>query len=192
MANFCDENNEETKDDKMSAGLQMKLLEKRKILIAEAVDSKTAHRVIAELLYMKALDSEKPVEIYVNSPGGEISSGMAIYDMIRHIDVPVTIIATGLCASIATIIFVAVPKPMRKSLPNTRFLIHQPLAGFKGTATELSIHANEILRTRKHINGLLSEACDQPIEKIDKDTNRDYWMTAEDALEYGLVGEITK
>lgn len=190
MANFCDENNEEKKDEKIGASLQTKLLENRKILIAEAVDSKTAHRVIAELLYMKALDSEKAIEIYVNSPGGEISSGMAIYDMIRHIGVPVTIIATGLCASIATIIFVAVPRPMRKSLPNTRFLIHQPLAGFKGTATELEIHANEILRTRKHINGLLSKACDQPIEKIDKDTNRDYWMTAEDAVEYGLAGEI--
>lgn len=190
MTYFCDENNEEKKDGKLGSGLQAKLLEDRKIIIAEGVDSKTAHRVMAELLYMKALDSEKAIEIYINSPGGEISSGMAIYDMIRHIGIPVTTIATGLCASIATIIYVAVPKDMRKSLPNTRFLIHQPLAGFKGTATELEIHANEILRTRRHVNQILSKACDQPIEKIDKDTNRDYWMTAEDAVEYGLAGEI--
>jgi len=189
VTHFCNDNDEQN-EKKLPSNLQSRLLDDRKILIAEGVDSKTAHRVMGELLYMKSNNPDKAIEIYINSPGGEISSGMAIYDMIRHINVPVTIVAAGLCASIATIIYVAVPAENRKSLPNTKFLIHQPLAGFKGTATELEIQANEILKTRNHVNQILSKACKQPIEKIDKDTNRDYWMTAEDAVEYGLAGEI--
>ena len=187
---LSEEECKEEKRESMPSSLQMKLLESRKVLIAEPIEAKTAHRVMAELLYLQACDAEAPVEVFINSPGGEISSGLAIYDMLRHINVPITTIAAGLAASIASIIYVAAPKENRKSFPNARFLIHQPLAGFRGTASDLEIHAQEILRTRKHVNEILAKATGQPYEKIDNDTNRDYWMTAEEAEEYGLVGTI--
>ena len=176
--------------DPMPSSIQIKLLEARKVIIAEPIEARTAHRVMAELLYLQVMDPTAPVDIYINSPGGEISSGLAIYDCLRHMGFPLRTVAAGLTASIATIIYVAAPRPSRCSLPNTRFLIHQPLAGFKGCASDLEIHANEIVRTKRHVNGILADATGQSMEKIDRDTNRDYWMTAEEALEYGLVGEI--
>jgi len=188
---LCDDDEPTTEQrNAMPGGLQLKLLENRKVIIAEPIEAKTAHRVMAELLYLQAVDAEAPIEVYVNSPGGEISSGLAIFDTIRHIGPPVTMVAAGLAASIATVIYVAVPRERRKTMPNARFLIHQPLAGFRGTASDLEIHAQEILRTRKHVNGILADATGQPLDKIDKDTNRDYWMTAEEARDYGLVGEV--
>jgi ATP-dependent Clp protease protease subunit len=186
------EGHEECGAAKPPRGLAMKLLDARKLIIGEAIEAKTAHRVLAELLYLQAKDPKAPVEVYINSPGGEISSGLAIYDALRHVRLPVTTIAAGLTASIATIIFVAAPKGSRKSLPNARFLIHQPLAGFRGSATDLEIQTKEILRSRQHVNGILSRATGHPMEKIDKDTNRDYWMTAEEAQEYGLVDAILR
>ena len=132
------------------------------------------------------------INLYLNSPGGEVNSGFAIYDTIRFLSSDVRIINTGLCASIATIINIAAKKQHRFSMPNCKFLIHQPLipGQIYGQASDIEIHAREILKTRQKINELLSKECGQPLAKVEKDTTRDYWMNAGEALEYGLVTKI--
>lgn len=173
-------------------GLAEKLLKTRQFLLTGGVDSKLARSVIGTLLGLEADDPEKPITIYMNSPGGSVNDGFAIYDTIRFIKAPVRIVCTGLAASIATIILIATPKKYRLTLPNTRLLIHQPLIPMQvfGPASDLEITANEILKTRERINVMLAEACEQPLERVTKDTQRDYWMNAEHALEYGLVSRI--
>ena len=170
---------------------EQRLLDTRSIFISEGIDAKVARRIISHLL---VLDEEKgkPVTVYLNSPGGEINSGFAIFDTIRYINSPVRIVNAGLCASIATIINIAAPKDRRYSLPNAKFLIHQPLimGQVEGQASDLEITAKEILKTREKINKFLAEECGQPIEKIAEDTIRDFWMTAEEALDYGLISKI--
>ncbi len=166
------------------------LLDSRTLFLGSEVNPKLAQKVISELLYLEAKDTEAPITMYINSPGGEISSGLAIFDMIRHIKPEVTCICAGLTASIATIILVAAPKGCRKALPNARILIHQPLGGFRGQASDIEIHAREMLKTKKHVNGILASATEQDLERIEKDTNRDYWMSPVEAKEYGLIDEI--
>lgn len=186
-------NNNGSLDQLLSLSEQSRLLEHRAIFISEGVNSAVAKRVVANLLWLDA-EAQKPITLYVNSPGGEVNSGFAIYDTMRFIKSEVKVINAGLCASIATIINIAVKRGNRLSLPNTRFLIHQPLimGQIYGQASDLEIHANEIIKTRNKINELLAEACKQPLEKVAKDTIRDYWMTAEEALEYGLIDRIVK
>jgi ATP-dependent Clp protease, protease subunit len=169
-----------------------KLFDQRALFISEPVTSKMAKGVISELIALDAHSPSKPIRLYLNSPGGEVNSGFAIFDTIRFIKAPVTIINTGLCASIATVINVAVPKNRRFSMPNARFLIHQPLIPGQvyGQASDLEITAKEILKTRDKINQLLSKETGTPLEKVAKDTIRDYWMSATDAQEYGLVGRV--
>ena len=169
-----------------------KLMENRTIIISEGIDSKVAKKVVGQLLTLEHENSKKPIHIFLNSPGGEVNSGYAIFDTVRFISSPVSMITSGLCASIATVINVAVPKERRYSLPNSKFLIHQPLIGgqVRGQASDLEITANEIMKTRTKINKLLAESCSQPLEKVEKDTNRDYWMDATESLEYGLIGKI--
>lgn len=169
-------------------------LASRTVIISEGVNSAVAKRVVSELLTFEADKPNTPITLYVNSPGGEVNSGFAIYDTIRFISSPVRIVATGLCASIATVIFVAADKKNRFSTPNTKFLIHQPLIGGQiyGQASDLEITAREILKTRQKINDLLSKECGQPLDKVEKDTTRDYWMNASEALEYGLVTKIVE
>lgn len=171
---------------------EMKLLERRKVFLSEAVTAKVAKRIIGDLL---ALDSDKPGEpitLYINSPGGEVNSGYAIFDVIRFIKSPVTIVNAGLCASIATVINVAAKKERRFSMPNAKFLIHQPLIPGQvyGQASDLEITAREILKTREKINKLLAKETGTDISKVEKDTVRDYWMNAQEAVEYGLVSKI--
>jgi ATP-dependent Clp protease protease subunit len=168
-----------------------RLLDNRTIIISEGIDSEVARRVIGGLVTLEARGVE-PITIYQNSPGGEVNSGFAIFDMIRFIKSPVRIVNTGLCASIATVINCAVKREFRYSTPNCKFLIHQPLISgvVRGQASDLEITAKEILKTREKINQLLSEECKQPIDRVEKDTTRDYWMDAQEALEYGLVTKI--
>ena len=170
---------------------QQRLLEARSIFISEGIDADVARRVISDLLILDE-QSNETVNVYLNSPGGEINSGFAIFDTIRYVQSPVRIINAGLCASIATIINISVPKEQRYSLPNARFLIHQPLimGQVEGQASDLEITAKEILKLREKINKLLAEACGQAIERVAEDTTRDYWMTAQEALDYGLVNKI--
>lgn len=170
-----------------------KLLESRTLFMSEPVTSSTARKIVTDLLTLDSTSSD-PIYFYINSPGGEVNSGFAIYDTIRFIKSPVTIVSAGLCASIATIINIAVPKERRCSLPNSRFLIHQPLISGQvyGQASDIEITATQILKTRERLNQLLAEACDQSFDKIHEDTTRDFWMSAEESVEYGLIGKIVK
>ena len=171
--------------------LNAQLQKSRTIMISEGVNAQTTQKVVSALLLMDEEDT-KPIKLFINSPGGEVNSGFAIFDTIRFIKSPVYVVNSGLCASIATIINVAVPAKRRFSLPNSRFLIHQPLISgqVQGQASDIEITANEILKTREKINRILSQECQQKFEKVEEDTLRDYWMTAQEALEYGLIGKI--
>ncbi len=171
---------------------EVKLLERRCIFISEAITAKTAKRYISDFLALEHDKPGEPITLYLNSPGGEVNSGFAIFDTIRFISSPVTIINTGLCASIATVINVAAKKERRFSMPNAKFLIHQPLIPGQvyGQASDLEITAREILKTREKINKLLSKETGTSLDKVEKDTIRDYWMNAQEAVEYGLVSKI--
>ncbi|RYZ60466.1 MAG: ATP-dependent Clp protease proteolytic subunit [Proteobacteria bacterium] len=169
-----------------------KLLEKRVIFVSEGINSAVAKKVVNNLLAMDAQDSNKPIYMYLNSPGGEVNSGFAIYDTMRFINSEVRVICTGLTASIGTIILLGAPKKHRYTMPNTRFLIHQPLIGghIQGQASDLEITAREIIKTRSKINHMLAEECGQPLARVEEDTVRDYWMNADEAIKYGLVTKI--
>ena len=173
--------------------LEQRLLDRRTIFISEGINSAVAKRVINQLLTLE-MEKPGPINVYVNSPGGEVNSGFAIYDTIRFLKSEVRIINTGLCASIATIINIAAKKQNRYSMPNCKFLIHQPLipGQIYGQASDIEIHAREILKTRQKINELLSKECGQPLAKVEKDTARDYWMNSGEALEYGLITKIVE
>lgn len=171
---------------------ELNLMDRRAIIISEGINSGVAKRVIGSLLTMDSTDSKTPITIYLNSPGGEVTSGFAIYDTIRFLKSPVHIVCAGLTASIATVILCAAKREHRFTLPNSKFLIHQPLipGQIYGQASDLEITAREILKTRQKINELLSQECDQPLAKVEGDTQRDYWMNAMEAVEYGLVTKI--
>ncbi len=171
---------------------EQRLLDKRTIFVSEGINAAVAKRIINQILALEYEKPNTPINLYLNSPGGEVNSGFAIYDTIRFVSSDVRIINTGLCASIATIINIAAKKQHRFSMPNCKFLIHQPLipGQIYGQASDIEIHAREILKTRQKINELLSKECSQPISKVEKDTTRDYWMNAGEALEYGLVTKI--
>lgn len=167
------------------------LLKHRTIFLSDAVTSETAKQVITDLLLLD-FKEKSPITLYLNSPGGEVISGFAIYDTIRFIHSEVTVITAGFCASIATIINIAVPKERRLGLPSSSYLIHQPLISGQvyGQATDIEITANEIVKTRARANKLLAEACGQDLERLEEDSQRDYWMSAKEALDYGLIGRI--
>lgn len=182
---------EEDKKDKMEAW-STKLLETRQVFLTGSVNTKSATKVIQELLMLEADDGEKQITLWVNSPGGSVNDGFAIFDTIRFMTCPVRIIASGLCASIATIVLIATDKKLRMCTPNTRLLIHQPLIPMEvyGPASDLEITATEIIKTRAKINEMLAEACEQDLSKVQEDTQRDFWMSAEQAVEYGLVTHL--
>ena len=179
-------------DDFAASQSESRLLEKRTIFISEGINSQVAKKVINHLLALEAADNSKPIYVYLNSPGGEVNSGFAIYDTMRFISSEVRIVCTGLSASIATVILLGAPKEHRYGMENTKYLIHQPLIGgnIQGQASDLEITAREIIKTRKKINTLLSKECNQPFEKVEEDTTRDYWMNSEECLEYGLISKI--
>lgn len=172
--------------------IELKLFDHRTIFISEGINSAVAKKTISSLIALDQVDPGKPITIYLNSPGGEVNSGFAIYDAIKFLRSDVRIISNGLTASIATVIFMAPKKQYRFSLPNSKFLIHQPLipGQIQGQASDLEITAREILKTRQKINELISAECKQPLEKVEADTARDYWMNAHEAVEYGLVSKI--
>lgn len=179
-------------EEKPSLSLQDKLLKARTIQITGQVDDKQAARVVSELLLLEADDPEAPITLFLNSPGGSVTAGFAIYDTIRFIKPRVRTVCNGLTASIATVILLASKKEDRLSLPNTRLLIHQPLIPMTvyGPASDLEITANEILKTRAKVNALLAAETGQDLARIEKDTQRDYWLTAEEAVKYGLLARV--
>jgi ATP-dependent Clp protease protease subunit len=173
-----------------SGFLRKKLLESRTILLSEQVSKSLAERVNGKLLFLDQEDPAKPVDLYINSPGGDVDAGFAIYDMVRFISAPVRCISAGLTASAAVIVLLAAPKERRMSLANSRFLMHQPSTGVQGTTADVKIEAREILRMREKINKIIAEETGQSVEKVAKDTKRNYWIGAEEALEYGLISRI--
>ncbi len=169
--------------------LENSLLKNRTLTIFGEITKDLAQRTAEKLLSL-SFDSEDPITIFIGSPGGHVESGDTIFDMIRYIKPTVRIVGTGWVGSIATHIYLATDKDNRFCLPNTRFLIHQPAGGFGGDASDIEIHAREIVKTRERINAIIAEQTGQPLEKVAEDTDRDHWLSAEESLEYGLVGQI--
>jgi len=174
------------------ASLSDRLLKSRTILIAEPITKDLTERVCAKLLLLDQESDSEPINLYVNSPGGDVDAGFAIFDMARFVSAPVRCISTGLTASAAVVVLLAAPKKRRYSLANSRFLMHQPSTGVRGSRADIQIEANEILNIREKINELISEETGQPTEKVDKDTRRNYWMGADEARKYGLIAKIIK
>jgi ATP-dependent Clp protease, protease subunit len=171
--------------------LETRLFNQRKVLVFGAITDKVARDVTGRLLAL-AGDSDKPIDLYVNSPGGHVESGDTIHDMIRFVDAaaPVRIIGTGWVASAGALIFLAGVKERRFCLPNTRFLLHQPMGGVRGPATDIDIEAREIIKMRERINRIIARETGQPYEKVSRDTDRNYWMGTEEAIAYGMVGRV--
>src|ERR687883_503372 len=166
------------------------LLRDRIIFVGSPIDDEVANLVIAQLLFLDSEDPDKDINIYINSPGGVITAGLAIYDTMRYVKPQVSTICMGLAASMATVLLAGGSKGMRYALPNTRILIHQPSGGFQGQATDIQIHAQEILRIRRTLNDILARHTNQPIEKIERDTERDFFMSAQEAKDYGIIDDI--
>lgn len=170
--------------------LAERLFEARTIIISGEINQRVAERITAQLLALSAADAKAPITIYINSQGGHVEAGDTIHDMIRFVAPPVRIVGTGWVASAGALIYVAVPRAQRYCLPNTRFLLHQPAGGMGGTAADIDIEAREIVKMRERLNRIFARETGQPVEKIEDDTHRNFWLSAEEAKEYGLVGTI--
>lgn len=171
--------------------LSQQLLETRTIIISDSVDSKLADKVIQQILLLEKLDPEAEIKILINSPGGEVHSGFAIYDMLKFVSCPITTVVIGLAASMGSILSLCGDDGRRFILPNAKVMIHQPLLqGAEGQTTDLEIHSRQILKTRRLIAGMYAEKTGKPIEQILEDVERDYWMNASEAVDYGLIDKI--
>ena len=166
-----------------------KLLSSRSLIISGDINQELAEKVATQLLILQEMGDE-PIKLFINSQGGHVEAGDTIHDMIKFIKPRVIIIGTGWVASAGITIYLAADKEDRYSLPNTRYMIHQPLGGCQGQATDINIEAKEIVRVRKRINNIISNATGQPLEKVEKDTDRNYWLNAEEAVDYGIVNKI--
>ena len=167
-----------------------RLLKDRIVFIGTAIDENVANLVIAQLLFLQSEDPEKDVSIYINSPGGAVTAGLAIYDTMQYIRPRVSTICLGMAYSFGAVLLAGGTPGSRFALPHSNILIHQPWGGMQGQATDIQIHAQEILRTRELLNGILAKHCNQPIERIAADTERDYYMTSAQAKEYGLIDDV--
>ena len=181
------ENQKNVKDT--SSVVVEKLLNSRSIIISGEINQELAEKVATQLLILQEMGDE-PIKIFINSQGGHVEAGDTIHDMIKFIKPRVIIIGTGWVASAGITIYLAADKEDRYSLPNTRYMIHQPLGGFNGQATDIGIEAEEILRVRKRINTIISEATGQSLDKVERDTDRNYWLSSNDAINYGIVNKI--
>lgn len=181
---------EQTSRGERSYDIFSRLLNDRIILLNEEVNSASAGVVVAQLLYLEGQDPEKDISLYINSPGGVITDGMAIYDTMQYIKCDVSTICLGMAASMGAFLLAAGTKGKRFALPNSEIMIHQPSGGTQGQATDISIHANHILRVKDKLNQILSERTGQPLDVVKRDTERDNFMTAQEALEYGLIDKV--
>ena len=181
---------EQTSRGERSYDIFSRLLNDRIILLNEEVNSASAGVVVAQLLYLEGQDPEKDISLYINSPGGVITDGMAIYDTMQYIKCDVSTICLGMAASMGAFLLAAGTKGKRFALPNSEIMIHQPSGGAQGQATDISIHANHILRVKDKLNQILSERTGQPLDVVKRDTERDNVMTAHEALEYGLIDKV--
>ncbi len=181
---------EQTGKGERSYDIYSRLLEDRIIFLSGAIDDAMANCIVAQLIYLESVDPKKEIMLYINSPGGSVSAGMAIYDTMNYISCDVKTICVGLAASMAAVILCSGTKGKRYALPNSEIMIHQPLGGTEGQASDIAIHAKHILKTREKLNKILSEASGQPLEIIEKDTDRDNFMSSEEARDYGLIDSI--
>ena len=181
---------EQTGRGERSYDIYSRLLKDRIIFLGGGIDDQISNLVIAQLLFLESEDPEKDIHLYINSPGGVVTAGMAIYDTMQYIKAPVSTICVGQAASMGAVLLAAGAEGKRFTLPNSRIMIHQPLGGFQGQASDISIHAQEILRLREDLNRILAHHTGQDIETIARDTERDFFMGAEDAQKYGLIDKI--
>jgi len=181
---------EQTGRGERAFDIYSRLLKERIIFLGGGIDDQVANLIIAQLLFLEAEDPDKDIHLYINSPGGVVTSGMAIFDTMRYIKAPVSTICVGQAASMGAFLLAAGEKGKRFSLAHSRIMIHQPLGGFQGQATDIHIHAKEILRMKDELNAMLAEMTGQDVEKVATDTERDYFLSADDAREYGLIDAI--
>ena len=181
---------EQTGRGERSYDIYSRLLNDRIVMLCDEVNDTTASLVVAQLLYLEGQDPDKDISLYINSPGGSITAGMAIYDTMNYIKCDVSTICIGMAASMGAFLLAAGAKGKRYALPNSEIMIHQPLGGMQGQASDIKIHADRIVKMKDKLNNILAEATGQPLEVIEKDTDRDNFMSAEQAKEYGLVDEV--
>ncbi len=183
---------EQTSRGERSYDIYSRLLKDRIIFLGTEIDDEVANAVVAQLLFLAADDPEKDIQMYINSPGGSVSAGLAIYDTMQHVKPDVSTICVGLAASMGAVLLTAGAKGKRFALPNAEIMIHQPLGGARGQASDIQIHAEHILQTRQRLNVILSERSGQPLEKIEEDTDRDFFMSADDAKDYGIIDGVIR
>ncbi|MBF8377549.1 ATP-dependent Clp endopeptidase proteolytic subunit ClpP [Alicyclobacillus mali] len=181
---------EQTSRGERSYDIYSRLLKDRIIFLGTPIDDDVANAVVAQLLFLAADDPEKDIQMYINSPGGSVSAGLAIYDTMQHIKPDVSTMCVGMAASMAAVLLAAGAKGKRYALPNSEVMIHQPLGGARGQASDIEIHARHILKTRERLNHILAERTGQPLERVAQDTDRDNFMSAEEAKAYGLIDEV--
>jgi ATP-dependent Clp protease protease subunit len=181
---------EQTNRGERSYDIYSRLLQERIIFLGSEVSDVTASLVVAQLLYLEADDPDKDIRLYINSPGGSVTAGLAIYDTMQFIKCDVSTICIGLAASMGAFLLAAGAPGKRFALPNSEIMIHQPMGGARGQATDIMIHAEQILKIKKTLNKILSERTGQPLEKVEKDTDRDFFMSAEDAKAYGIIDSV--
>lgn len=181
---------EQTNRGERSYDIYSRLLKDRIIFLGSAIDDDVANSIIAQLLFLAADDPEKDIHLYINSPGGSVTAGMGIFDTMQYIKPEVSTICMGMAASMGSLLLTAGAKGKRFALPNAEVMIHQPLGGVRGQATDIKIHADWILKTKQKLNQIYVDRTGQPYDKIDRDTDRDYFMSAEEALNYGLIDKV--
>ena len=181
---------EQTNRGERSYDIYSRLLKERIIFVGSEINDVTASLMVAQLLFLEAEDPDKDIQIYINSPGGSVSAGFAIYDTMQYIKPDVSTICMGMAASMGAFLLAAGTKGKRFALPNADIMIHQPLGGTQGQAEDIRIHAERILKMRDKLNKIISEKTGQSLKKVEKDTDRDYFMTAQEAMEYGIIDEI--
>lgn len=185
---FDDE--EDEKKQKVPEQFSEKFLKTRQIILTGEINKELADSIVRQLLILDSEDEKSPIYMYIDSPGGDVDAGFAIFDMIRFIKAPVYLIGMGLIASAATLVLLAVDKEFRIGLPNSRYLIHQPLGGMRGVATDIEIYAKDMEKIRAKLNSLISEQTGTSLEQVTKDTERDFWLDSDEAVKYGLISKI--
>ena len=188
----AEETSKEKTSDSANDQLMQKFLNTRQIILSGEVNKELAEKVIRQLLILEADSASKPIYVYIDSPGGDVDAGFAIFDMIRFIKSPVVLVGMGLIASAAALVLLAVPKDRRVGLPNSHYLIHQPMSGMKGVATDIEIHAKELAKTHAKLNRIIAEETGTSEEQVAKDTDRDHWLDADEATQYGLISRVVK
>ena len=181
---------EQTTRGERSYDIYSRLLQDRIVFLGGEIDSNMANLIVAQLLFLEADDPDKDISLYINSPGGSVTAGMAIFDTMRYIKAPVSTICIGMAASMGSLLLTSGAKGKRIALPNSEIMIHQPLGGAQGQASDVAIHAEHLIKTRAKLNSILSECTGQPIERIERDVERDHFLSAQEALEYGLIDNI--